>query len=74
MSSLLKMHLRRLHLKAVGAERGMAAVEAIAGRNPSGRIGETREIGRATAFLCSDAASYVNGIELFADGGMRAAM
>jgi NAD(P)-dependent dehydrogenase (short-subunit alcohol dehydrogenase family) len=65
--------LRRAMTKALGEERGMAAVEAIAGRNPSGRIGEPREIGRATVFLCSDAASYVNGVELFADGGMRAA-
>jgi len=66
--------LRTALVRALGAERGTAAVEAISARSPSGRIGEPREIGRVTAFLCSDAASYINGVELFVDGGMRAAV
>ena len=37
---------------------------------PAGRIGEPREIGRAAVFLASSDASFVNGIELFVDGGM----
>lgn len=37
---------------------------------PLGRLGEPGEIGKAVAFLASDAASYVNGIELFVDGGL----
>jgi NAD(P)-dependent dehydrogenase (short-subunit alcohol dehydrogenase family) len=35
---------------------------------PLGRLGEPQEIGKAVAFLASDAASFVNGIELFVDG------
>lgn len=48
------------------AEAGMAFLTA---KSPLGRIGEPEEIASAVAFLASDAASYVNGVELFADGG-----
>ena len=42
----------------------------LASQVPLGRLGEPDEIGKAVAFLASDAASFVNGIELFVDGGM----
>ncbi|MCP1535638.1 SDR family NAD(P)-dependent oxidoreductase [Methylorubrum extorquens] len=48
------------------AEEGVALLTA---KSPIGRIGEPEEIAAVAAFLASDAASYVNGIELFADGG-----
>lgn len=38
-------------------------------RIPLGRIAEAEEIARVALFLGSDDASFVNGIELFADGG-----
>ncbi len=37
---------------------------------PMGRIGEPDEIGKAAVFLASDDSSFVNGAELFVDGGM----
>jgi len=37
---------------------------------PYGRIGETGDVGRAVAWLASDAADYVSGTTLFVDGGM----
>ncbi len=37
---------------------------------PLGRVGTTTEIAKAAVFLASDDSSYVNGIELFVDGGM----
>jgi NAD(P)-dependent dehydrogenase (short-subunit alcohol dehydrogenase family) len=37
---------------------------------PSGRTGTPDEIAKAVVFLASDDSSYVNGIELFVDGGI----
>jgi NAD(P)-dependent dehydrogenase (short-subunit alcohol dehydrogenase family) len=36
---------------------------------PLGRLGEPEEIAKAVAFLASDDASFVNGVEFFVDGG-----
>ncbi|MGV8917872.1 MAG: SDR family NAD(P)-dependent oxidoreductase [Pseudomonas sp.] len=36
---------------------------------PMGRLGETREVAKAVLFLASDDSSFINGIELFVDGG-----
>lgn len=48
------------------ADEGLAFLK---NKSPIGRIGEPEEIAEVAAFLASDAASYVNGVELFADGG-----
>jgi NAD(P)-dependent dehydrogenase (short-subunit alcohol dehydrogenase family) len=39
-------------------------------RIPMGRMGTPDEIAKAVSFLASDDASYVAGVELFADGGI----
>ncbi|GAB3266158.1 SDR family NAD(P)-dependent oxidoreductase [Chitinimonas naiadis] len=42
----------------------------LASQVPMGRVGEPAEIGKAAVFLASSDASFVNGAELFVDGGM----
>lgn len=37
---------------------------------PSDRIGRSEDVAAAVLFLASDATSFVNGVELFVDGGM----
>lgn len=55
------------------AEAASVSIEEIEKRSaaiiPAGRLGEPSEFGAAVAFLCSPAASYINGINLPVDGG-----
>jgi NAD(P)-dependent dehydrogenase (short-subunit alcohol dehydrogenase family) len=44
--------------------------EELAKNVPLGRLGDPDEIAKAVAFLASDEASYIAGIELFVDGGI----
>ncbi|MBI4810191.1 MAG: SDR family oxidoreductase, partial [Ignavibacteriales bacterium] len=37
---------------------------------PAGRLGKPEEIGDVIAFLASEKASYINGVNLLVDGGM----
>ncbi len=46
--------------------------EWMANRTPMGRIGSADEIGHVAVWLCSDAASYVNGMIMPVDGGLTA--
>lgn len=44
--------------------------DQLAAQVPLERLGEPQEVANAVAFLASDQASFINGIELFVDGGM----
>jgi NAD(P)-dependent dehydrogenase (short-subunit alcohol dehydrogenase family) len=45
-------------------------VDSQASTIPLGRVGKPDEIAKAVVFLASADSSFVNGIELFVDGGM----
>jgi NAD(P)-dependent dehydrogenase (short-subunit alcohol dehydrogenase family) len=45
-------------------------LDHLASQIPLGRVGKPDEIAKAAVFLASDDASFVNGAELFVDGGL----
>lgn len=53
-----------------GGAQAQGTRDYLAGLIPAGRVGHPDEIARAVLFLASDDASFVNGIELFVDGGL----
>jgi NAD(P)-dependent dehydrogenase (short-subunit alcohol dehydrogenase family) len=55
---------------ASGADQVDRLVTEMGQGNPSRKLGSPQEIGRAAVFLSSDQSSFVNGVELFVDGGM----
>ena len=56
-----------LGLAPASAQQGL--LDMFAAQVPLGRVGEPDEIGKVAVFLASDASSFVNGAEIFADGG-----
>jgi NAD(P)-dependent dehydrogenase (short-subunit alcohol dehydrogenase family) len=82
-SWLLELRERRIRVNVIspGAVRtpGLAGLvppehkDALFGQLasgiPMGRLADPAEIANAVAFLASDEASFVNGVELFVDGG-----
>ena len=52
-----------------GGDQADGTKNHLAGLIPAGRIGQPEEIAKAVLFLASDEASFVNGVELFVDGG-----
>ena len=47
-------------------------IETVTAMTPLGQRGEPEEIAKAAIFLASEDSSFINGIELFVDGGICA--
>ena len=62
------------HLDSLNAKKQGISIKQIEKANqaiiPLGRYGTIEEFGRCGAFLLSDAASYITGSSLAADGGL----
>ena len=52
-----------------GGDQAQGIKDFLAGQIPAGRVGQPEDIAKAVLFLASDDASFVNGVELFVDGG-----
>jgi NAD(P)-dependent dehydrogenase (short-subunit alcohol dehydrogenase family) len=52
-----------------GGAQAESTKDYLTGLIPAGRVGQPEEIAKAVLFLASDDASFVNGVELFVDGG-----
>ncbi|MCG5240597.1 SDR family oxidoreductase [Azospirillum doebereinerae] len=59
-----------VELAGPDATQQQGLVDYLAAQVPLGRVGDPDEIAKAAVFLASDDSSFVNGVELFADGGM----
>lgn len=60
-----------LDLAGDDAAQRQGLADYLAAQIPMGRLGDPGEIASAALFLASDDASFVNGIELFVDGGQQ---
>lgn len=60
-----------VELAGPDAAQQQGLVDYLASQIPLGRVGEPDEIAAAALFLASDEASFVNGVELFVDGGQQ---
>ncbi len=58
------------NLMGLNEEQVQEFIASQADNIPLGRVGTPDEIAKAVVFLASDDSSFVNGIELFVDGGM----
>lgn len=63
---------RERRLAGFTAEQVKAHYDDINAKVPLGRVGRAEEVAEAVLWLCSDAASYVVGVELVVDGGLSA--
>jgi NAD(P)-dependent dehydrogenase (short-subunit alcohol dehydrogenase family) len=58
------------YLTGLTHEQLQEFVDSLAKNIPLGRVGTSDEVAKAVVFLACDDSSYVNGIELFVDGGL----
>ena len=58
------------NLLGLSDEQQQEFIASCVSATPMGRVGTPDEIAKAVVFLAGDDSSFVNGIELFVDGGL----
>ena len=53
-----------------GGEQSEGVKASLLAQIPSGRLGDGADVAQTVLFLASDAAGFINGAEIFVDGGM----
>ena len=69
MSGLASRIVNHLFATARNREQVAANGAAMAARIPVGRLGRPEDLSGAALLLCSDAGSFINGVDLPVDGG-----
>ncbi len=64
------VHTPAIERATGGRENAMGLLADLVKEIPLGRIAHGEDVANAVAFLASEDASFINGIELFVDGGM----
>ena len=64
------VHTPAIERATGGRENAMGLLSELVKEIPLGRIAQGEDVASAVAFLASDDASFINGIELFVDGGV----
>ena len=59
-----------VELAGPDATQQQGLLDYLTSQIPVGRIGQPDDVAKPAVFLASDDSSFINGIELFADGGM----
>jgi NAD(P)-dependent dehydrogenase (short-subunit alcohol dehydrogenase family) len=62
--------VQRTPMWDIDVELGVVDEERVLRVTPAGRLGEPKEIGKLTVFLCSDDADFINGDCITIDGGL----
>jgi NAD(P)-dependent dehydrogenase (short-subunit alcohol dehydrogenase family) len=57
------------HKLAPSEQVNQEMIKSVESKTPLGRLGDPDEVASAALFLASDDSSFVNGSELFVDGG-----
>ncbi len=62
--------VQRTPMWDVDVELGVVDEERVLRVTPAGRLGDPKEVGKLTVFLCSDDADFINGDCITIDGGL----